>query len=181
MKEVFDLAEAGSKAEVPRSRAEWARTMAVEIQKQGIARINETSPDENFLYDTMADPNLATVEAALERNRLLLEHGTNVAAMALDASATINAGNSIERMLTHQLAVAHKNAMQQISRAHSAYDVATEMKRYTLAAQFMKVFQQGMLTLKKIRQGGQQKMTVQYVNVSHGSQAVVGNVERKET
>ena len=189
MKEVFDLEDKGLKAEEPRNRAEWARMMAVEIKKQGMARAHAApqvngevlpSPDERPLYDTMAFPDLAMVEAALERNRLLLDHGTNVAAMALDASATINAANSIERMLMHRLAVAHKNAMQQVSRAHSAYDFATEMKRYALATRFMTIFQQGMLTLKKIRQGGQQKITVQYVNVSDGGQAVIGDVERNK-
>ena len=44
----------------------------------------------------------------------------------------------------------------------------------------MTVFQQGMLTLKKIRQGGQQKIIVQYVNVSDGGQAVIGDVERNK-
>ena len=44
----------------------------------------------------------------------------------------------------------------------------------------MSVYQQGLLTLKKLRQGGQQKITVQYVNVSEGGQAVIGNIAREE-
>ena len=32
------------------------------------------------------------------------------------------------------------------------------------------VYQQGLLALHKVRQNGQQRITVQYVNVSHGSQ-----------
>ena len=35
-----------------------------------------------------------------------------------------------------------------------------------------------MLTLHKIRHNGQQRIMVQYVNVSQGSQAVIGNIER---
>ena len=46
------------------------------------------------------------------------------------------------------------------------------------AARYMTVFQQGMLALHKIRQKGQQRIMVQYVNVSQGSQALVGNTER---
>jgi hypothetical protein len=42
----------------------------------------------------------------------------------------------------------------------------------------MAVYQQGLLALHKIRQKGQQRITVQYVNVSNGSQAVIGNIER---
>ena len=48
------------------------------------------------------------------------------------------------------------------------------------AARYMTVFQQGMLALHKIRQKGQQRIMVQYVNVSQGSQALVGNTERDE-
>ena len=98
--------------------------------------------------------------------------------MALDASASIKAANSLERMLAHQLAVAHKNAMEQVRQAHGACSPDTEIKRLNVATRLMAVFQQGLLTLKKLRQGGQQKITVQYVNVSEGGQAVIGNIER---
>jgi hypothetical protein len=129
------------------------------------------------VYDTMAVPDLAAVEASLERSRLLLDYGIEAVAMALDASASIEAANSLEKMLAHQLAVAHKTAMEQIGRAHGACAPDTEIKRLNVATRFMSVFQQGLLTLKKLRQGGRQQITVQYVNVSHGSQAVIGSVE----
>jgi hypothetical protein len=41
----------------------------------------------------------------------------------------------------------------------------------------MAVHQQGLLTLHKMRQNGQ-RITVQYVNVSNGSQAVIANVRQ---
>ena len=41
----------------------------------------------------------------------------------------------------------------------------------------MSVFQQGMLTLQKIKTGGNQTVTVQHVNVGAGGQAVIGNVQ----
>ena len=37
----------------------------------------------------------------------------------------------------------------------------------------MKTFQQGMLTLQKMRTGGRQEVLVQHVTVSNGGQAVV--------
>jgi hypothetical protein len=42
----------------------------------------------------------------------------------------------------------------------------------------MTAYQQGLLTLRKLRQGGRQRIMVQYVNVSEGGQAVIGNIER---
>jgi hypothetical protein len=97
--------------------------------------------------------------------------------MGLDASASINAANSLEKMLAHQLAVIHKSALEQLGRAHGACTPDIEIKRINAATRLMSVFQQGLLTLKKLRQDGRQQITVQYVNVSHGSQAVIGNVE----
>jgi hypothetical protein len=96
--------------------------------------------------------------------------------MGLDASASINAANSLEKMLAHQLAVIHKSALEQLGRAHGACTPDIEIKRINAATRLMSVFQQGLLTLKKLRQDGRQQITVQYVNVSHGSQAVIGKL-----
>ena len=188
MNTAFDLESEGSTAEGPRNRAEWANMVSYAIEKEGLARAKTIKqalgeaippPEEKLLYDTMAVPDLAAVEASLERSRLLLDYGADVVAMALDTSAAIKAGNSLEKMLAHELAVAHKMVMEQIGRARGTSHPDTEIKRLNVAARFMSVFQQGLLTLKKLRQGGQQKITVQYVNVSGGSQAVIGNVSRE--
>ena len=176
----------GSNAEGLRNQAEWSRIMLAELRRQEMARARHVPqvngevlprPEEQPLYDTMAVPDLAAVEASLERSRLLLDCGIDAVAMALDASASIQAENSLEKMLAHQLAVAHKNAMEQIGRAHGACPPDIEIKRLNVATRLMSVYQQGLLTLKKLRQGGRQQIIVQYVNVSHGSQAVIGNVE----
>ena len=175
----------GSNAEGLRNQAEWSKIMLAELRRQEMARARHAPqvngevlprPEEQPLYDTMAVPDLAAVEASLERSRLLLDYGIDAVAMALDASASIQAENSLEKMLAHQLAVAHKNAMEQIGRAHGACPPDIEIKRLNVATRLMSVYQQGLLTLKKLRQG-QQKITVQYVNVAEGGQAVIGNVE----
>ena len=44
------------------------------------------------------------------------------------------------------------------------------------AARMMSVYQDGLLTLQKLRTGGNQTVTVQHVNVQPGAQAVIGNV-----
>jgi hypothetical protein len=54
-------------------------------------------------------------------------------------------------MMAHQLALAHKLAMELTGRARGASHPDAEIKWLTLATRFMTVFQQGMLTLKKIR------------------------------
>jgi hypothetical protein len=63
-------------------------------------------------------------------------------------------------MLVHQLAAAHKVTMEQLGR--------------------VKFDQDGLLTLCTIRQNGNQRITVQYVNVSNGSQAILGDVVKSQ-
>jgi hypothetical protein len=98
--------------------------------------------------------------------------------MALDASMSIQASNSLERMLVHQMAAAHKQAMEQMGQVPYEHNAAAQAKRVNAAARCMTVYQQGVLALHKVRQNGQQRIMVQYVNVSNGSQAVIGNIER---
>ena len=98
--------------------------------------------------------------------------------MALDAANSIEASNSLERMLAHQMGAAHKLAMEQMGRVSYEHDAAAQAKRWNAAARCMTVCQQGLLALHKIRQNGQHRIMVQYVNVSNGSQAVIGSIER---
>src|SRR5215831_218428 len=182
----FDLEAVGLNADGHRNGADWARMMAAEIRRQGTAHAKTLaqangevlpSPDETRLYNTLAVPDLAAVEASLERSRLLLPYVTDVAAMAFDAANSIKADNSLEKMLMHQEAVAHKQAMELMAQASREPDPAAKAKLTNAAARCMTVYQQGLLTLRKLRQGGHQRISVQYVNVREGSQAVIGNVE----
>ena len=131
-------------------------------------------PTDPFLYDTLTVPDLAAIEASFDRSRLLL--GSDVAAMALDAANSIQASNSLEKMLAHQMAALHKSVMEQIGQLQYEPDAAAQAKRLNAAAKCMTAYQHGLLTLRKMRQGGKQRITVQYVNVSNGSQAVLGDV-----
>ena len=96
----------------------------------------------------------------------------------MDASDSIQAQNSLEKMLAHQLAATHAVIMEQVGQVHVRGDGSTNAKRLTAIARCLTAYQQGLLTLKKLRQTGNQRITVQYVNVSHGGQAVIGNVEQ---
>ena len=83
-------------------------------------------------------------------------------------------------MLAHQLATAHKVVMEQLGQVSYEHHAAAQAKRMNAAARCMAVYQQGLLALHKMRQNGQ-RITVQYVNVSNGSQAVIGNIEKDKS
>jgi hypothetical protein len=59
--------------------------------------------------------------------------------------------------------------MEEMGRVSYEHDAAAQTKRLNAAARCIAVYQQGLLALHKIRQNGQQRIMVQYVNVSNGS------------
>jgi hypothetical protein len=88
-------------------------------------------------------------------------------------------------MLVHQLAAAHTAAMRTQAQAldlMNAYNrtgrdyphLSIEAGRMMNAsARMMDTYQHGMLTLTKVRSGGQQTVVVQHVNVGDGRRAMV--------
>ena len=142
------------------------------------------------IRDTLRNPGQVARDASAERTELLLSDSVDVTALALDVADTIEAENSLEKMLSHQLALAHKASFQIADKALMLSDrvhgctnaeavriYSTESARLMNAsARMMQSFQQGMATLQKVRTGGSQTMTVQHVHVSDGGQALIGNV-----
>ncbi len=141
---------------------------------------------------TVDDPSGVTVEASRERLAILMKN--DCAGLALDTAETIQAQNSLEKMLAHQMAQAHKLAMNFAKRAgqHSdkadpaiygsqAFHAIEAARAVNASVRMMDSFQRAVLALNKIRSGGRQTVTVQHVNISDGGQAVVtGGINAKE-
>jgi hypothetical protein len=73
----------------------------------------------------------------------LSEQGADVTAMGVDAANAIQAGNSLEKMLAHQLAAAHKAAMEMIGSVYpNSHDASAHTKRLNAAARCMHAYQQ---------------------------------------
>jgi len=101
------------------------------------------------------------------------------------AAETIQATNSLEKMRAHQMAAAHAMAMRLQVEAHALIrtykrtgyahqSLSIEAGRLLNAsARMMDTYQHGLLTLQKVRSGGQQTVVVQHVNVSDGGRAMV--------
>ncbi len=116
-------------------------------------------------------------DASLRRTDLLMQPSFNCLANGIDAADSIGADNSMERMLAHQLAVAHEAAMRVMDRAlslESQRDSVEGCRLANTAARLMSVYQDGLLTLQRLRTGGTQNVVVQHVNVESGAQAVIG-------
>ena len=129
------------------------------------------------LADTLAVPDVAALDASANRLDLITAMGTDVAAMALDAAHTIGASNSMEKMLAHQMAVCHDSAMRCVSKANLERDPVHAVRMMNLGVRLMDTFQSGLITLKRLRGSGEQRITIQHVNVTDGGQAVIGRVQ----
>ena len=94
--------------------------------------------------------------------------------MAIDAAQSAQAANSLEKMLCHQMAAAHRAEMKMLGQSVRVSNYPVEVARLSnAAARMMQVFQEGLLVLQKIRTGGQQTVVVQHVQVSESGQAVI--------
>jgi hypothetical protein len=148
----------------------------------------ENRCDALGLVDTVADPDYVTADASRDRLELANEAGS--LGLALDAADTIQAQDSLEKMLVHQMAVLHRGMMKATARMNEELDAArvidpnkreaANVRACRLAGAISRLsatYQQGLLTLQRKRTGGNQHVTVkhihQQVNVTEGGQAVV--------
>src|SRR5215813_8955804 len=138
--------------------------------------------------DTVANPDYVTAEAS--HDRLALANQAGSLGLALDAANTIQAQDSLEKTLVHQMAVLHRGMMRATARMDEELDAAgvidpnkreaANVRACRLAGAISRMsasYQQALLTLQRKRTGGSQHVTVkhihQQVNVTEGGQAVV--------
>lgn len=96
----------------------------------------------------------------------------------LSILASIGPENEVEAMLAVQMVAVHFASTQATTRAmHPKTPPAIRNMELKHAGQLMRTYTQQMEALNRNRGKGQQKMTVEHVNVHEGGQAIVGNVE----
>ena len=170
-----------------------AHSMTPGLGGEMVARSKANLRKSPGLVDTPTTrPDMATADASLERLRLAADAG--VLTLGADMAETIQAGNSAERALAHQLAAAHRVSMMLLCEAGEDVQAYRNGGRFgqrhttriveacrsaTAAARLMDSFQRGLLALERLRNGGQQLVTGQHVNVGNGGRAVVaGSVQQ---
>ena len=153
--------------------------------------------DQRVTNLMLAGGNRIAADASLRRRDLLLQPCLDVAATGLDMAQSAGAETSAEKCLMHQLAALHDLSMRIADRAselvyktrgqsfdpysHQNSDAwALQIGRYVnMLGTLTRSYQDGMVAHHRVRQGGQQTMTVKHVHVHEGGQAVIGNVTTK--
>ncbi len=137
--------------------------------------------DDPALRDTMKNPTTTALDASAERLRLVSQVGVDAVALCLDASDTAQPSNSLERMLSHQLAVLHVAAMDNMAKANLQQNPEIAIKIMNLALRAMATYQTGLLTVKRLKSSGEQRITISHVNIEGGGQAMIGNLPARGT
>ncbi len=117
-------------------------------------------------------PDLLNLGASTQRTDLIEKAG--VLDLAIETSHQSNAKGPIQKMITHQLASAHKRALELMAEASSIKDPDLASKKDRAAARMMEAFSRGALTLQRLQTGASQVVTVQHLQVN--GPAVIGNV-----
>lgn len=83
----------------------------------------------------------------------------------------------VERMLAVQMAATHVATIRSAGWLSRAQNLAQGQTHSTAYTKLARTFAAQVEALRKHRTGGEQRVTVQHVNVSDGGQAIVGNVK----
>ncbi len=85
--------------------------------------------------------------------------------------------DQVEAMLAVQMAAVHNATMTFLRRLAHVENLPQQDSAEKALNKLARTFTSQMEALKRYRTGGEQKVTVQHVNVSQGGQAIVGNVQ----
>lgn len=164
------------------------RDMPVLHQGRGGEIAPADNPDlpwrQREIAQTVGAPsNMLSADASLARLNLARDAG--VLTLAVEAAESVNATTSVQQMLCHSLSATHKLAMNMLGTAanelhkhqvaaHVNPGALTEATRAANAgARLLAAFSQGAIALDRLRNGHHQTMTVQYVNIEDGGQAII--------
>jgi len=118
----------------------------------------------------LTEPDLLNAEASKQRAQLL--ERCNALELGIETAQETQAGDTVQKMLAHQMAAAHVRAMTLLDEAGRSKDPDVSIRKSRAAARLMDAFSRGALTLQKLQGGGNQTIQVQHVQVV--GQAVIG-------
>ena len=121
----------------------------------------------------------------LEQNLSINPFEVNVQAQyqnTLSAIKDLSPKDSTEAMLVNQMVATHNVAMQTLRKASELLkscryqEITLGSKTFNTASTLMRTYNMQMEALNKYRGKGQQKITVEHINIADGGKAVIGNI-----
>jgi hypothetical protein len=139
--------------------------------------IPQTSAGMPGLESALKTPDLLNAEATIERANLADRAG--VFDLAFEAAESVSAKNSIEQMLCHQMAAAHRRCMTLFAESANHKDPEIAIRKSSAASRIMDSFNRAALTLQRLRQDAHQTIQVQYVQINGSAPMEQGVVSQK--
>ena len=169
--------------------------LKAEKTKSGKTKLRASDNDPMMysvkLFETFGTPDYdlqtlflnQAMETFEEYGRIEADDHEKVASLCNKTTAILHGiqpRDEIEGMLAVQMVGVHNVAMETLKRTMIPDQTFSGKEaNVTQATKMLRTFVQQMDALKRYRTGGQQKMTVEHVNVNKGGQAIVGNVTQK--
>ena len=122
------------------------------------------------LESVLKEPDLLNLEASVQRSSLIERAG--VLELGIETAKDTRAEGSVQKMISHQMAAAHKRAMNLLAESQETKDVDVACKKARTAAKMMDAFSRAALTLQRLQTGASQVVQVQHVQVN--GPAVIG-------
>ena len=91
-------------------------------------------------------PNMLSVEASIQRTELADKAG--VFELAIEAAESSKAKGAVQKMLTHQMAAAHKHAMRLLGESEKERDSIEKCRMATTASKLMDAFSRAAVPCK---------------------------------
>jgi len=145
-----------------------------EDQKLGLALILEScgTADISFL-----SPLLGQLANVTSKGQEVSEANFN---FVLSVIRDIKPRDQLEAMLASQMACVHMASMTFARRLNHVESIQQQDSAEKAYNKLLRTFTSQMEALRKYRTGGEQKVTVQHVQVNEGGQAIVGNVSHNQ-
>ena len=121
---------------------------------------------------TLKEPDLLNLGASEQRAGLLERAG--VLELGIETAQDAKADGSIQKMLSHQMAVLHARAMTMLAESDLCKDPDIAIKKARASARMVDAFSRAALTLQRLQNGVGQTIQVQYMQVN----AMVGDERR---
>ena len=166
---------------------EQAKTAAPPIKiemKENAAHLSVDHPDmgigQFMVMEAIGTKNIDFFDVLLSQLATVSNNGREVDARQLNFMLSVVKGieprDQMEAMLAAQMAAVHNSMMTFARRVANVETIPQQDSASNAFNKLARTFTAQLEALKKYRSTGEQKVTVQHVQVNDGGQAIVGNV-----
>ena len=148
IRQAFDLAVAKASEQESERLLMPSKPLQTGLGGEIIPRVGDALPG---LELTLKEPDLLNLEASKQRSELIERAG--VLALGVETAHDSRAAGSLQKMLCHQLAAAHRRALILLAESEKTQDAQASCLKAKTAARLINAFGAAALTLQRLQAG----------------------------